>query len=109
MRQRKDRREDKIEKTVEKTQIPSSSSCSQCTLNSNLCLCVYHLRQPLPKPCHREIVRQRKDRREDKIAKPVGKTFFYFASEAIKGENNTFTKEASQVDKKFQSDYNSCY
>ena len=54
-------------------------------------------------------MRQRKDRSEDKIAKPVGKTFFYFASEAIKGENNTFTKEASQVDKKFQSDYNSCY
>ena len=48
--------------------------------------------------------------REDKIAKLVGKTFFYFVSEAIKGENNTFnTKEFLQIDKKVQCDYNSCY
>ena len=48
--------------------------------------------------------------REDEIAKFVGKTFFYFASEAIKVGNNIFnTKEALQIDKKVQSDYNSCY
>ena len=48
--------------------------------------------------------------REGKIAKFVGKTFFYFVSEAIRGENNTFnTKEALKIDKKVESDYNSCY
>ena len=96
---------------VEKTQILSSSSCSQCGLNSNLCLCAYQLRQPLPNVCHKRIVRQTESNsREDKIAKFAGKTFFYFVSEAIKGENNTFnTKEALQIDKKVQFHYNSCY
>ena len=48
--------------------------------------------------------------REDKIAKFVGKKYFYFVSEAIMGENNTFnTKEGLQIDKKVQLDYNSCY
>ena len=94
-----------------KKQILSSSGCSQCGLNSNLCLYAYQLRQPLPSACHKEIVRQTESNsREDKIAKFVGKTFFYFVSEAIKGENNTFnTKESLQIDKKVQSNYNSCY
>ena len=75
---------------VEKTQILSSSSCSQCGLNSNLCICAYQLRQSLPKACHKEIARQTESNsREDKIPKFVGKTFFYFVSEAIQGENNT--------------------
>ena len=48
--------------------------------------------------------------REDKIAKFAGKTFFYFVSEAIMGQNNTFnTKEGLQIDKNVQLDYNSCY
>ena len=48
--------------------------------------------------------------REEKIAKFVDKTFFYFVLEAIMDENNTFnTKEGLQIDKKIQLDYNSCY
>ena len=40
----------------------------------------------------------------------VGKTFFYFVSEAVKGENNTFnTKEVYKIDKNVQSAQNSCY
>ena len=71
-------------KKSKKTQIPSSSSCSQCGLNSNLCLCVYQLRHPLPKACYKEIVRQTEsNNREDKIAKFAGKTFFCFVSEAV--------------------------
>ena len=68
----------------------------------NLCQCVYQLRQPLPKACHKEIMRQTESiSREDKIAKFACKTFFYFVSEAIMGENNTFnTKEGLQIDKK---------
>ena len=47
------------------------------------------------------------NRKKDKISKFFGKTFFYFVSEAIKCENNTFiTREVFQVDK---SDYSSCY
>ena len=86
---------------VEKTEVPSSNSCRQCG----------QLRQPLPKVCHKEVVRQTESiSREDKIAKFVGKKFFYFVSEAIMGEDNTFnTKEGLQIDKKFQLDYNSCY
>ena len=48
--------------------------------------------------------------REDKIARFVGKTFFYFVSEVVKGENNTFnTKEVYKIDKNVQSTHNSCY
>ena len=48
--------------------------------------------------------------REDKIARFVGKTFFYFVSEAVKGENNTFnTKEVYKIDKNVQFTHNSCY
>ena len=63
---------------------------------------MYQLRQPLPKACHKEIVRQTGTiNREDKIAKLVGKTFFYFVSEALNGENNAFNiREALQIDKK---------
>ena len=63
---------------------------------------MYQLRQPLPKACHKEIVRQTETiSREDKIAKFVGKTIFCFVSEALKRENNAFnTKEALQIDKK---------
>ena len=40
----------------------------------------------------------------------VGKTFFYFVPEAVKGENNTFnTKEVYKIDKNVQSTHNSCY
>ena len=95
-------------KKVEEIQIPSCCSCSQCHLNSNLSRCVYHLRKPLLKACHKEIMRQTEcNRKKDKISKFFGKTFFYFVSEAIKCENNAFiTRKVFQVDK---SDYNSCY
>ena len=63
---------------------------------------MYQLRQPLPKACHKEMVRQTESiSREEKIAKFVDKTFFYFVLEAIMDENNTFnTKEGLQIDKK---------
>ena len=63
------------------------------------------------KSSHKEIVKQTEtNRREDKIAKFVGKTFFFYASEAIYRENNTYnTKGVFQIDKKVQFDYNSCY
>ena len=98
-------------KKIEKTHIPSSISCSQCGINSNYCLCVYQLRQPVPKARHKEIVRQTEcNSREDKIARFVGKTFFYFVSEAVKGEKNTFnTKEVNKIDNNVQSAHNSCY
>ena len=89
-------------KKVEKTQILSSRSCSQCGLNTSLCLCAYHPRQSFPNACHKGVVRQTgSNSREDKIAKFVGKTFFYFVLEATKGENNTCnTNGALQFDKK---------
>ena len=72
---------------------------------------MYQLRQPVPKTRHKEIVRQTESNsREDKIARFVDKIFFYFVSEAVKGENNTFnTKEVYKIDKNFQSAHNSCY
>ena len=72
---------------------------------------MYQLRQPVPKTRHKEIVRQTESNsREDKIARFVDKIFFYFVSEAVKGENNTFnTKEVYKIDKNFQSAHHSCY
>ena len=61
---------------VEKTQIHSSCSCSQCGLNSNLCLCAYQMRQSLRNASHKGIVNQTESNsKEDKIAKFVGKIF----------------------------------
>ena len=71
---------------------------------------MYQLRQLLPKAYHKERVRQTESIRKDKTSKFVSKTFFYLVPEAAMSENNAFNRrEALQIYKTFQPDYNSCY